>query len=86
MARNRSVRKGKVFKDFKDRREYQSKSNPTDYPDPPHYELMPDDVKKLMKQNMNCLTRQEVDALLSISKQYLKEYNRRNFNSNGPIV
>lgn len=79
MARKRSLKKGKVFKDFKDRREYQSPTNPDDFPDPPHYALMPEEIKKSMKQNMDLLTRQEVDALLRLNKQYLKEYNRKNF-------
>jgi len=79
MARSRSIRKGKVFKDFKDRREYQSPVNPKDFPDPPHYALMPEEVRNSMKQDMSSLTRQEVDALLRINKQYLKEYNRQNF-------
>ena len=79
MARSRSIRKGKVFKDFKDRREYQSNLTPEDFPDPPHYSLMPEEVKKLMKQDMNSLTRSEVDSLLKINKMYLKEYNRKNF-------
>lgn len=79
MARSRSLRKGKVFKDFKDRREYQSPVNPKDFPDPPHYALMPEEVRNSMKQDMSSLTRQEVDALLRINKQYLKEYNRQNF-------
>ena len=79
MARRRSLRKGKVFKDFKDRREYQSNLTPEDFPDPPYYSLMPEEIKKLMKQDMNSLTRSEIDSLLKINKMYLKEYNRRNF-------
>jgi hypothetical protein len=79
MARYRSLRKGKVFKDFKDRREYQPKNNPNDFPDPPHYSIMPEEVRESMKQDMDSLTRQEVEALLRVSKQYLKEYNRQTY-------
>jgi len=75
--RSRSLRKGKVFKEFKDIREYQTASSPDDFPDPPHYSLMPEEVKKMMNQDMNSLTRLEIDALLKINKIYLKEYNRR---------
>lgn len=77
MARSRSLRKGKVFKDFKDRREYRDPQRPEDFPDPPHYSIMPEDVKKSMKQDMNCLTREKVDVLLKLSNKYLKEYNRK---------
>jgi hypothetical protein len=79
MGRSRSVRKGKVWKDFKDRREYQTPVNPKDFPDPPHYALMPDDVKEMMNQDMDKLTRKQVDDILRINKQYLKEYNRRTY-------
>lgn len=71
----KSLGKGRVFKDFKDRREYQTPLMPDDFPDPPHYVLMPDEVKKQMKQDFSLLTRAQVDALLSINKKYKKEYN-----------
>lgn len=77
MARSRSLRKGKVFKDFKDRRDYQSPVNPEDFPDPPHYDLMPEDVRQMMKRDVNSLTRAELDVQLRINKQYLKEYNKK---------
>lgn len=79
MARNRSVRKGKVFKPFKDRREYQTAFSPDDFPDPPHYSIMPEDVRQMMKQDINGLTRVQLDELFRISKQYRKEYNRRQY-------
>jgi len=79
MGRSKSVRKGKVWKDFKDRREYQTPVNPKDFPDPPHYSIMPDDVKEIMNQDMDKLTRKQVDDILRINKQYLKEYNRRTY-------
>ena len=79
MARSRSVRKGKVWKNFKDKREYQTPVNPKDFPDPPHYVLMPDDVKQMVNQDMSKLTRQQVDDILRINKQYLKEYNRQTY-------
>jgi hypothetical protein len=78
MARNRSIRKGRVFKDFKDRREYQTPLNPDDFPDPPHYSIMPEDVRQMMKQDISSLTRFQLNELFRISKQYKKEYNRRN--------
>jgi hypothetical protein len=71
----KSLRKGRVFKDFKDRREFQTPLTQDDFPDPPHYELMPEDVKNKMKQDFNLLTRAQVDALLSINRQYIKQYN-----------
>jgi len=74
MARSRSLRKGKVFKPFKDIREYQSSLTPDDFPDPPHYSIMPEDVRRTMKQDMNKLTRFQVDELFRINKQYLNEY------------
>lgn len=77
MARSRSLRKGKVFKDFKDRREYRDPQRPEDFPDPPHYSIMPEDVKKSIKQDMNCLTRAEVDVLLKLNNKYFKEYNKK---------
>lgn len=77
MARSRSLRKGKVFKDFKDRREYRDPQKPADFPDPPHYSIMPENVRESMKQDMNSLTRAEIDVLLKLSNDYLKEYNRR---------
>lgn len=79
MARNRSVRKGKVFKPFKDRREYQTALSPDDFSDPPHYSIMPEDVRQMMKQDINGLTRVQLDELFRISKQYRKEYNRRQY-------
>ena len=77
MARSRSLRKGKVFKDFKDRREYRDPQKPEDFPDPPHYSIMPEKVRESMKQDMNSLTRAEIDVLLKLSNDYLKEYNRK---------
>jgi hypothetical protein len=38
---------------------------------------MPEKVRKSMKQDMNFLTKAEVDVLLKLSNDYLKEYNRR---------
>jgi len=40
---------------------------------------MPEEVRESMKQDMDSLTRQEVEALLRVSKQYLKEYNRQTY-------
>ena len=77
MARNRSVRKGKVFKPFKDRREYQTALSPDDFPDPPHYSIMPEDIRKIMMQDITYLTRKQLDEMSRISKQYKKEFNRR---------
>jgi hypothetical protein len=79
MARSRSVRKGKVWKDFKDRKEYQTPVSSKDFSDPPHYSLMPDDVKQMLNQDMSKLTRKQVDDILRINKQYLKEYNRQKY-------
>jgi hypothetical protein len=77
MARYRSLRKGKVFKPFKDRRDYQSPVDLNNFLDPPHYKLMPEDVKQKLNQDMNKLSRAEVDELMRMNKKYLKEYNRR---------
>jgi hypothetical protein len=77
MARNRSIRKGRVFKDFKDRLEYQTPLCPDDFPDPPHYSIMPEDVQQMMKQDISRLTRFQLNELFRINKQYKKEYNRR---------
>jgi hypothetical protein len=78
MARNRSLRKCRVFKDFKDIREYQTPLTPDDFPDPPHYSIMPKDIKEMMKQDITKLTRLQLDEMFRINKKYLKEYNRRN--------
>ena len=77
MARNRSVKKGRVFKDFKDRREYQTALTPDDFPDPPYYSIMPKEIRQMMKQDITRLTRVQLDELFRISKQYRKEYNLR---------
>ena len=77
MARNRSVRKGRVFKDFKDRREYQTPVTPADFPDPPHYSIMPEAVQRMMKQDISKMTRSELDAMMRTNKQYLNEYNKK---------
>ena len=79
MGRYRSVRKGKVWKDFKDRREFQTPANPKNFPDPPHYALMPDDVREMLNQDMSKLTRNQVDDIMRINKQYVKEYNRQTY-------
>jgi hypothetical protein len=79
MGRYRSVRKGKVWKDFKDRREFQTPVNPKDFPDPPHYALMPDDVREMLNQDMSKLTRKQIDDIMRINKQYVKEYNRQTY-------
>ncbi len=77
MARNRSIRKGRVFKDFKDKREYQTPMTPDNFPDPPHYSIMPETVRQMMKQDITKKTRSEFDAIMRINKQYLKEYNKK---------
>ena len=77
MARNRSLRKGRVFKDFKDRREYQESLTPSDFHDPPHYSIMPEAVRKMMNQDISKMTRSELDEMMRINKQYLKEYNKK---------
>jgi len=77
MGRYRSVRKGKVWKDFKDRREFQTPANPKDFPDPPHFAIMPDDVKQIFNQDITKLTRNQVDDMMRINKQYQKQYNRQ---------
>ena len=74
----RSVRKGRVFKDFKDRREYQTPLTPDDFPDPPHFSLLPFQVREKLKQDITKMTRSELDALLRINKQCEKEYNKKN--------
>jgi hypothetical protein len=38
---------------------------------------MPEKVRESMKQDMNSLTRAEIDVLLKLSNDYLKEYNRK---------
>jgi hypothetical protein len=66
-----------VFKDFKDRREYQTPVSPVDFPDPPHYSIMPEAVQRMMKQDITKMPRSELDAMMRINKQYLKEYNKK---------
>ena len=74
----RSVRKGRVFKDFKDRREYQDRLSPDDFPDPPHFSIMPKEIQLQLKQDITKMTRPQLDALLRLNKQYEKEYNKKN--------
>jgi hypothetical protein len=66
-----------VFKDFKDKREYQTPMTPDNFPDPPHYSIMPETVRQMMKQDITKKTRSEFDAIMRINKQYLKEYNKK---------